>query len=54
MWHHVTMVAKVPDHNNRSLLTAVQKKKLEFPVRPLDKQLSRFACLEQLLTHLKN
>ena len=30
------------------------KKKLEFPVRPLVKQLYRFACLGQLLTHLKN
>ena len=36
-----------------SLDCSAKKKKLEFPVRPLGKQLYRFACLEQLLTHLK-
>ena len=30
VWHHVTMVAKVLDHNNHSLLTAVLKKNLNF------------------------
>ena len=30
------------------------KKKFEFPACPLSKQLSRFACLGQLLTHLRN
>ena len=46
--------SKSSDHNNHSLLTAVLKKKLESPGRPLGKQLSRFACLRELLTHLKN
>lgn len=35
-------------------LDCCAKKNFEFPVRPLGKQLSCFACLRQLLTHLKN
>ena len=30
MWHHVIMAAKVLDHNNHSLLTAVLKKNFNF------------------------
>ena len=45
---------KFRSQQSLSLMTAVLKKKLESPGRPLGKQLSRFACLRQLLTHLKN